>query len=63
VIGWRVSRNPVWDLSGNTLYKIGLLGGGMVASVLFYIVTMWILRSEELKFIGGMVRRKRQYDA
>jgi hypothetical protein len=35
----------------------------MVASVLFYIVTMWILRSEELKFIWGMVRRKRQYDA
>jgi putative peptidoglycan lipid II flippase len=63
VIGWRVSRNPVWDLSGNTLYKIGLLGGGMVASVLFYIVTMWILRSEELKFIWGMVRGKRQYDA
>jgi putative peptidoglycan lipid II flippase len=63
VIGWRVSRNPVWDLSGNTLYKIGLLGGGMVVSVLFYIVTMWILRSEELKFIWGMVRRKRQYDA
>jgi putative peptidoglycan lipid II flippase len=63
VIGWWVSRNPVWDLSGNTLYKIGLLGGGMVASVLFYVVAMWVLRSEELKFIWGMVRRKRQYDA
>jgi len=58
VIGWQISRNPVWDLSGNTLHKIGLLCGGMVISLLFYIVTMWILRSEELKFIWGLVRRK-----
>ena len=58
VIGWWISRNPVWDLSGNTLHKIGLLCGGIVISLLFYIVTMWILRSEELKFIWGLVRRK-----
>jgi hypothetical protein len=32
--------------------------GGMAVSVLFYIIVMWILRSEELKFLWGMVRRK-----
>ena len=60
VIGWWVSRNPVWDLHGNTLYKSELLVGGMVASVLFYLAMMWILRSEELTFIWGMVRKKRR---
>ena len=57
-IGWWVSRNPVWDCGGNTLYKTELLAGGMAVSVLFYIVAMWILKSEELKFIWGMVKRK-----
>ncbi|HET6363984.1 MAG: murein biosynthesis integral membrane protein MurJ [Nitrospirota bacterium] len=59
-IGWWISRNPVWDMDRNTLFKSALLVGGMVASVLFYIAAMWILRSDELKFIWGMVKRKRQ---
>ncbi len=60
VIGWWVSRQPVWDLAGNTLYKAELLCGGMAVSILFYIIVMWILRSEELMFLWGIVRRKRQ---
>ena len=32
----------------------------MIMSVLFYIVAMWMLKSEELEFIWGMVKRKRQ---
>ena len=60
MIGWWISRNPVWELGGNTLFKTGLLGGGMIVSILFYIVVMWFLKSEELKFIGAMVKRKRQ---
>jgi putative peptidoglycan lipid II flippase len=59
-IGWWISRNPVWETGRNTLFKSELLGGGMVASVLFYIAAMWVLRSEELKFMWGMVKRKRQ---
>ncbi len=59
-IGWWVSRNPVWEVRGNTLFKSELLAGAMVVSVLFYVFLMWVLRSEELKFIKGMVRRKRR---
>jgi putative peptidoglycan lipid II flippase len=59
MIGWWVSRQPVWGGTGNAMYKTELLGGGMAVSVLFYIIAMWILRSEELKFIWGMVRRKK----
>jgi putative peptidoglycan lipid II flippase len=58
VIGWRVSKDPVWPLAGNTLYKAELLAGAMAGSVLFYIIVMWILRSEELKFLWGLARRK-----
>ena len=57
-IGWWVSRNPVWDGAGQPLYKAQLLGAGMAASVFFYIAAMWLLRSEELKFLRGMVKRK-----
>ena len=59
MIGWWISRNAVWELDGNTLFKTGLLGGGMIVSLLFYIVVMWILKSEELEFIWGMVKRKK----
>jgi putative peptidoglycan lipid II flippase len=57
-IGWWVSRNPVWDSPGNTLYKTEWLVGGMAASVVFYVLAMWAMRSEELRFLWGMVRRK-----
>jgi putative peptidoglycan lipid II flippase len=57
-IGWWISRNPVWDAPGNTLYKTEWLAGGMAASVVFYVLAMWAMRSEELKFLWGMVRRK-----
>jgi putative peptidoglycan lipid II flippase len=59
-IGWWVSRNPVWELRGNTLYKSELLVGTMAVSVLFYVVMMWALRSEELKFLWGMVKKKKR---
>jgi putative peptidoglycan lipid II flippase len=59
VIGWWVSKQPVWGLAGNSLYKAVLLGGGIVVSTLFYVSAMWLLRSEELKFMWGMVRKKK----
>ena len=33
------------------MYKTELLAGGIALSVLFYVIVMWMLRSEELKFI------------
>ncbi len=59
VIGWWVSRDPVWGSVGSNLYKIELLGGGIAVSVLFYVVAMWSLKSEELAFLWGMARRKK----
>lgn len=57
-IGWWVSRNPVWDSQGSSLFKVKLLGGGMAVSVLFYLIVMWVLRSEEMRFVWGMVKGK-----
>jgi putative peptidoglycan lipid II flippase len=59
-IGWWVSKQPVWSGTGNTIYKVELLGGGIVVSTLFYVIAMLILRSEELKFMWGMIRKKRK---
>jgi len=58
VIGWWVSRQPVWGLTGNTLFKAELLGCAIAVSSVFYISVMWVLRSEELKFVWGVIRRK-----
>jgi len=60
IIGWWISKNPVWELGGETLFKTGLLGGGIIVSLLFYIVAMRILKSEELEFIWEMVKRKKR---
>lgn len=59
-IGWWVAQNPMWDTPGNTLVKVQWLAGGMAASVLFYLMVMMVLRSEELKFLWGAFRRKRR---
>lgn len=57
-IGWWVSRNPVWEMGDHTLMKAGLLLGGMTACAAFYILAMWFLKSEELSFLWGIVKRK-----
>jgi len=59
VIGWWVSKDPVWSKDGYTLVKAKLLVGSIVISIVTYIVTMWVLRSEELKFMGSLVRSRR----
>jgi putative peptidoglycan lipid II flippase len=59
IIGWWVAGDPMWESRGNTLMKVQWLGGAMAISVLFYIVAMWAMRSEELRFLRGMMRRKR----
>lgn len=59
VIGWWVSLRPVWESGGQILYKLGLLTGGITASVLFYLIAMWALKSEELSFLWGMVGRRK----
>jgi putative peptidoglycan lipid II flippase len=60
LIGWWISVNPVWEHGGNSLYKTGMLGGGMAVSIFFYIAAMWLMKSEELEFIWGMVKRRRR---
>ncbi len=57
-IGWYVSQKPVWDAPGRILYKVKWLGFGVTMSGLLYIVAMWALRSEELRFLWSLVRRK-----
>ncbi len=60
IIGWWVSIQPVWSKAGNSLEKAELLVGGIAASFVFYVIAMWVLRSEELKFLWGIIKRKKQ---
>ncbi len=58
LIGWMISKQPVWQTGGNTLLKAALLFGGMSLCFLFYVAAMWLLRSEELRFMWDIVKRK-----
>ncbi len=58
MIGWWVSRNPVWEGPGHSFYKTELLGATVAGSALFYLLAMWLLRSEELKFVWGIAAKK-----
>jgi len=58
LIGWMISKQPVWQTGGNTLLKAALLFGGMSSCFLFYVAAMWLLRSEELRFMWDIVKRK-----
>ncbi len=62
LIGWWVGGNPVWTVKGASLYKAGLLGGTVAGSACFYIVVMWLLKSEELAFLWEMAQRRRHRD-
>ncbi len=57
-IGWRVAGNPLWEGTGHTLFKAGLLIGTVTGSMLMYTVLMWLMKSEEFAFLWGMVRKK-----
>ncbi len=59
-IGWWISTMPLWAGKGNGLVKIELLGGGMIASMAFYIGALWLMKSEELAFLWGIVKRRRR---
>jgi putative peptidoglycan lipid II flippase len=58
VIGWWVALQPVWELGDAMGRKLALLSAGIGGSVAFYLVVMLFLRSEELAFIWGVIRRK-----
>jgi len=59
-IGWWVSRNPLWEVRGHSLYKAGLLFGAMIGSTVFYFGVMALLRSEELQFLWEIVKRRKR---
>jgi lipid-A-disaccharide synthase-like uncharacterized protein len=58
VIGWIVSQDSVWSISGYLFYKIAILGGSIVLSLFIYLGIMYLLKSEELSFLLGIVREK-----
>ena len=60
MLGWWISTYPMWEMRGEYLFKAALLSGVMIASVLLYIFSMWVLKSEELEFMWGMVKKKKR---
>ncbi|MEK6692702.1 MAG: murein biosynthesis integral membrane protein MurJ [Nitrospirota bacterium] len=61
LIGWVVSQDEVWTVNGYHFYKIAILGGGILLSLFIYLGIMYLLKSEELSFLLGIVREKFRY--
>lgn len=60
LIGWWVGLDPVWDSRGMLAYKAGLLTAAVATSAALYFFIMWLLRSEELAFLIGLLKSRRK---
>lgn len=58
IIGLWISRDQLWMTSGNLPYKTFLLGGGILLSLLCYLLLMYLLKSEELSFLMGIIKER-----
>lgn len=59
-IGWWISRMPLWMARGHSVVKAQVLMGGIAGSVAFYLLVMWMMKSEELKFMWGIVKKRKK---
>jgi len=58
-IGWYFSRQQIWNAGGHIMLKAAFLLGGVACCGLFYTIAMRLMKSEELEFLLGMVKRRR----
>jgi putative peptidoglycan lipid II flippase len=47
-----------WTVSGNTIGKVFLLGGAMIAGIGVYLASCHWMKNEEMLFLGNIVKRK-----
>jgi len=58
IIGWLVSRDPIWSIDGYLLYKVAILCGVVSLSVGVYLGMMYLLKSEEFSFLMGVIKER-----
>lgn len=58
VIGWLISRHEIWQFEGQIPFKIFLLGGGILISLLSYLTVMYLLKGEELFFLTDIIKER-----
>jgi len=51
LIGWFITRGDIWTESGRLLEKSGTLTGAIAICVAVYFLIMYIVKSEELKYL------------
>ena len=58
IAGWFLLHGELWKESGRSMEKAGYLSGViMLCSVLYFFIS-YLLKSEEMEYIVGLVRRK-----
>jgi putative peptidoglycan lipid II flippase len=58
IIGWLMSRDEIWLINGHLIYKMAILGGGILLSLFIYLIVMYLLKSEELSFLLSIIKER-----
>ncbi|PIP71063.1 MAG: murein biosynthesis integral membrane protein MurJ [Nitrospirae bacterium CG_4_10_14_3_um_filter_44_29] len=58
--GWFLLHGELWKESGRSLEKAGYLSGVIILCSVIYFVISYLLKSEEMEYVAGLVRKKIQ---
>lgn len=58
VLGWLLSKGNLWVESGRTLEKTLVLTGTITLCFAIYLLIMYLMKSEELKHLISMIKKK-----
>ncbi len=58
IIGWSAAGRYDWTGSGNVMYKASVLAGVITLCVAVYLIAMYFLKSDELKYLINMRKAK-----
>lgn len=56
--GWFLLHGEIWKESGRSMEKAGYLSGVIMLCAALYFFVSYLLKSEEMEYIVGLVRRK-----
>jgi len=57
-IGWFIIRDNIWVETGKTFDKVGILSGVIIVCIGIYFLIMYLMKSEELKYLFKILNSK-----
>lgn len=58
LLGWSLLHGGIWKLSGRSAEKTMLLAGAIIASLIFYFIISFLLKSDEMAYLYVVIKRR-----